>query len=72
MLAVFLKPVALTGPQQLFLLIPLCLAVSVVYKTTKLDNLRALPLAALSTWITVVVGMFSVGIALYLLHHWAA
>ena len=72
MLALFLKPVALTGPQQLLLLIPLCLAVSVVYKATKLDNLRALPLAALSTWITVVVGMFAVGIALYLLHHWAA
>jgi hypothetical protein len=68
MLLWFITPVPLTGWQQLLLLLPLCLAVSVVYKATKLDNLRDLPKACLISWATIVAGMFGVGIALYVLH----
>lgn len=68
MLLWFITPVPLTGWQQLSLLLPLCLAVSIVYKLTKLENLREVPKAALITWVTIVVGMFAVGLGLFLLH----
>lgn len=68
MLLLFTTPVPLTGWQQLFLLLPLCLSVSIVYKLTKLDNLREVPVAALATWVTIVLGMFAVGVALFALH----
>ncbi len=64
----FITPVSLTGWQQLLLLLPLCLAVSIVYKTTKIENLRELPIAALISWVTIVLGMFAVGLGLYGLH----
>lgn len=68
MLLWFITPVPLTGWQQLSLLLPLCLAVSIVYKLTKLESLREVPKAALITWVTIVVGMFAVGLGLFLLH----
>lgn len=52
----------------MLLLLPLCLAVSVVYKATKLDDLRDLPRASFSSWVAVVVGMFAVGFVLYALY----
>jgi len=67
MIAWFLTPVALTGWEQLFLLLPLCLAVSIVYKTARLEDLREVPVASVVTWVTIVVGMFAVGIGLYIL-----
>ncbi|HOA74064.1 MAG TPA: hypothetical protein PL151_04860 [Phycisphaerae bacterium] len=68
MMLIFTTPVPLTGWQQLFMLLPLCLAVSIVYKLTKMENLREVPAAALVTWVTIVAGMFAVGIGLYGLH----
>ncbi len=68
MLSWFITPVPLTGWQQLFLLLPLCLSVSVVYKTAKLENLREIPVASAITWVTIVMGMFAVGLGLYGLH----
>lgn len=68
MLLLFTTPVPLTGWQQLFLLLPLCLSVSIVYKLTKLEDLREVPVASVVTWATIVAGMFGVGFGLYLLH----
>lgn len=68
MLQLFTTPIPLTGWQQLFMLLPLCLAVSVVYKLTKLEDLKQVPGAALLTWATIVAGMFAVGFGLYGLH----
>ena len=53
-------------------LLPLCLAVALVYKTTKCAEVREIPLAALISWLTIVVGMYAVGAALWLLYHFAA
>ena len=64
----FLNPVTLGRWQSIALLFPLCLAVSVVYKTTKCGNVRDIPLASVVSWITVVVGMYIVGMALLLLY----
>jgi predicted membrane protein len=68
MLLLFTTPVPLTGWQQLFLLLPLCLSVSIVYKLTKLEDLREVPVASVITWATIVAGMFGVGFGLYALH----
>ena len=67
-----IHPMTLSRMQQMLLLLPLCLTVSVVYKTTKCQTLRELPLAALVSWITIVIGMYAVGIALWILYHLAA
>jgi hypothetical protein len=63
----FSTAVELTGTQHLLLMLPLCLSVAVVYKTTRCDNLREVPLAAVVLWITIVIGMCAVGVALWVL-----
>ncbi len=62
----FLQPISFDSG-RLWMLLPLTLAVSVVYKTLKLDNLKALPIAAGLLWATIVGGMIGVAIALYIL-----
>ncbi|MBP7936060.1 MAG: hypothetical protein KA354_15565 [Phycisphaerae bacterium] len=68
----FITPIVLTPRTQMVFLLPLCLAVSIVYKTTRCDKLRDIPLAALVSWITIVVGMYLVGIVLMVLFELAA
>jgi hypothetical protein len=71
MLGLFIHPVALARWQQMLLLLPLCLCISIVYKTMRCADLRQLPAAALVSWITVVVGMYLVGIALLVMYELA-
>lgn len=63
-----LHPLNLVRWQQALLLLPLCLAISIVYKTTRCENLRDIPMAVLKNWITIVIGMYVVGIALLLIY----
>lgn len=63
-----IHPLQLTRIEQMLLLLPLCLAIAMVYKTTKLADLRQLPRAALVSWITIVVGMYAVGICLLVIY----
>jgi len=75
LLAVFLQPASLTRWQQMLMLLPLCLSISVVYKTTKCERVRDIPWAAFVSWITIVVGMYLVGIVLLVVYevatrHW--
>ncbi len=70
--AFMVTPVSLTGWQQMLLLLPLCLSVSIVYKTTKCAEPRQIPLATLASWLTIVVGMYAVGAALLVLYHLAS
>ena len=60
----FIDPISLVGWQRMLLLLPLCLAISVVYKTTKCDHVREVPLTSIVLWFTIVVGMYAVGIGL--------
>ncbi len=57
----------LTGFTRFLLMLPLCLSVAVVYKVTRVDNLRESLAAALILWITIVIGMIAVGVGLWLL-----
>ena len=68
----FINPIVLGRWQQMLLLLPLCLCISVVYKTTKCKNVREIPLAAAVSWITIVIGMYVVGVVLLLLYEWFA
>ena len=67
-----INPIILGRWQQMLLLLPLCLSISVVYKTTKCENIREIPLAAVVSWITIIIGMYAVGVSLLLLYQWFA
>lgn len=72
LLAVFIQPASLTRAQQMLMLLPLCLAISIVYKTTKCERIRDIPGAALVSWVTIVAGMYAVGIVLYIIYELVA
>ncbi len=61
----FVSGIGLTGPQRLLLMLPLCLSIALVYKTIRCERLRSVPLATLGLWVTIVLGMYSVGFGLW-------
>ena len=63
---IFTTGITLTGGQRFFMMWPLCLSVALVYKATRCDHIRELPKAALGLWITIVLGMYAVGVGLWL------
>ena len=64
----FLDPIPLSGIQRAALLLPICLSISVVYRTIKTPNLRDIPKTSLALWITIVVGMWVVALTLYVVY----
>jgi len=66
-LALFTTSAALGGMWRLLMMLPLCLSVAIVYKTTRLANLNELPVAVVLLWGTIVFGMCAVGVGLWLL-----
>ena len=62
----FTSAIQLHGPQRFLLMFPLCLAIAIVYKTIRLDDLRELPKAAAVLWVTIIIGMCLVGGGLWL------
>jgi hypothetical protein len=63
---ILINPLAMERWQQMLMLLPLCLGVSIVYKTLKCDDLKTVPAAVVQNWITIVVGMYLVGAGLYI------
>jgi hypothetical protein len=63
-----IHPLSLVRWQQASLLLPLCLSISIVYKTTRCESLREIPAAVLKNWVTIVIGMYLVGIALLVIY----
>ncbi len=61
----FTTAVQLTGIQRSLLMLPLCLSIAIVYKTTRCDKLGDIPVATLILWITIVLGMYAVGLGLW-------
>ena len=64
----FLDPIPLSGFQRAALLLPICLSISVVYRTIKTPNLRDVPRSSLALWVTIVVGMWIVALTLYIVY----
>ncbi len=61
----FTTAMNLGGGQRFMLMLPLCLSVAIVYKTTRCDSLREVPVAALVLWVTILLGMYTVGFGLW-------
>jgi hypothetical protein len=69
LLALFTMPwPELSGLQRMSLLLPLTASVAIVYKTLKCQTPKEIPVASLILWITIVVGMYMVGIVLMILY----
>lgn len=64
----FVHPLPIVGWQRIVLLLPLALAIAIVYKTTKCERVRDIPLASLVLWITIVAGMYAVGAVLLVVY----
>ena len=64
----FLDPIPLSGIQRAALLLPICLSISVVYRTIKTPNLRDVPRTSLALWITIVIGMWVVALTLWVVY----
>lgn len=62
----FVHPVTLSFTSLLWLIIPLCVSVSVVYKTIRTGDLRRLPLQIAGLVGYIVVGLTLLCVALYL------
>jgi hypothetical protein len=59
--------IAVSGLKHAALLWPLSLSIALVYKTTRCETLREIPLATLALWITIILGMYAVGVGIWLL-----
>ena len=65
---IFMDPIPLSGVQRAALLLPICLSISVVYRTIKTPDLRDIPKTSLMLWGTIVVGMWVVAFTLWVLY----
>jgi len=63
--SLFVDPTFVPGAMRSFLLLPLCLSISIVYKTIKCDRLKDVPAASFVLWLTIVCGMYMVGIGMW-------
>ncbi len=61
----FTTAIQLSGQQRLAMMLPLCLSIAVVYKTTRCQRMSEVPAAAGVLWVTIVLGMGAVGVGLW-------
>ena len=62
----FVHPVSL-GSNYIWLVVPLCAIVAMVYKAVRVRHLRQLPLEVLRLWAFMLVGLVALGTAFYVL-----
>ncbi len=68
----FLQPVQMSWDVALWLVLPLCAVVAVVYKTIRVHHLRQLPLQILGLWGYILFGLIFLGVAFHLLLEYVA
>ncbi|KKM02375.1 hypothetical protein LCGC14_1785060 [marine sediment metagenome] len=68
---IFVNPVEM-GSGHIWLVLPLCGMLAAIYKTIRVRHLRQLPLAILSLWAYLLVGLIVLGVAFYLLLEYVA
>ena len=61
----FVTGFELNGTQRFLLMLPICLSIAVVYKATRCERLRDIPAASFLLWVSIVAGMYSVGLGLW-------
>lgn len=67
---IFYNPITLSFNNFLWLLIPLCASVAIVYKTIRVTDLRRLPIQVLALLFYMVCGLVALGVLLWLLHQY--
>ena len=67
----FLQPLQLWDYWP-WLLLPLCLGVSVVYKSVRVETMRRVPFEAVRATIYIILGMAAAALVLLLLVRWMA
>ncbi len=65
--AVFYNPMTLPHDSLIWLMLPLCLGVAVVYKTIRAENLRRLALDIAGLMCLIVGGLVALGTVLWLI-----
>ena len=68
---IFLNPMEL-GTAHVWLVLPLCALVAVVYKAIRVEHLRDLPRQILNLWALMAVALTALGAAFYLLLEYVA
>jgi hypothetical protein len=66
--ALFVTPIRLLGWKHMIMLVPLSLAISIVYKTLRCERVRDIPLASLTLCLTILLGMYAVGVGVWLVY----
>jgi hypothetical protein len=61
----FVNPITLSNQAVLWLILPLCLSVAIIYKTIRTRNLRRLPLEIASLMAYMVGGLVLLGAVLW-------
>ena len=61
----FVSGFELSGVHRFVLMLPICLSIAVIYKTTRCERIRDIPVASLILWVSIVAGMYSVGLGLW-------
>lgn len=64
--ALFVHPVQM-GQNALWLVLPLCAVVAVVYKAVRVQHVRQLPLQVLGLWAYILAGLTALSVAFYML-----
>ena len=67
---IFYHPMTLPVSTVLWLVVPLCIAVAVVYKTIRTDDLRRLPVQVAVLVGYVLAGLTVLGVILYLIQEY--
>lgn len=68
--ALFYHPLPLSADGHLWLILPLCAAVGIVYKTIRTERLRRLPGQVLAVMGYMVVGLIALGVGLWALREY--
>ena len=66
----FVNPQILPFSMILWLLLPLCASVAVIYKTIRVRDLRQLPAQAGTLIIFMLGGLFALGAGLWIIHEY--
>ena len=61
----FINPIAIPFKSQLWLLLPLCVAVATIYKTIRTDNIRRLHIEILVLVVHIIAGLVVLGAGLW-------
>lgn len=68
--SVFTNPITLSFDSELWLLLPLCAAVAIVYKAIRIDRVRNLPREILSSMGYMAGGLILLCVVLWLIHEY--